>query len=102
MLATTRGRFIAMSTPAGKRGWFYEAWSRGDGWQKLEVKARDCPRISKEYLDEEMGALGPMQFSQEYCCEFIDSETSAFNTDLIEAALVDNFEPFFGRALCYA
>jgi hypothetical protein len=102
MLATTRGRFIAMTTPSGKRGWFYEAWTRGEGWERIEVKGRDCPRISKEFLDEEMMMLGPMQFAQEYECQFIDSETSAFNTDLIEAALVDNFEPFFERSLCYA
>jgi hypothetical protein len=101
MLATTRGRFIALSTPSGKRGWFYDAWTRGEGWERIEVKGRDCPRIAKEFLDEEMTLIGPMQFAQEYGCEFIDSETSAFNTDLIEAALVDNFEPFFGRALCY-
>jgi Terminase large subunit, T4likevirus-type, N-terminal len=94
MLATTRGRFIAMTTPSGKRGWFYEAWSSGEGWERIEVKARDCPRISKEFLDEELSALGPMQFAQEYECEFIDSETSAFNSELIEAALVNDFAPF--------
>jgi Terminase large subunit, T4likevirus-type, N-terminal len=94
MLATTNGRFIALSTPAGKRGWWYEAWSRGEGWERIEVKARDCPRISKEFLTEELSALGPMQFAQEYECEFIDSETSAFNSELIEAALVNDFAPF--------
>jgi hypothetical protein len=29
MLATTSGRFIALSTPAGRRGWFFEAWEHG-------------------------------------------------------------------------
>jgi hypothetical protein len=38
MLATTNGRFIGLSTPAGKRGWFYEAWSQGDGWERVSVK----------------------------------------------------------------
>jgi Terminase large subunit, T4likevirus-type, N-terminal len=98
MLATTRGRFLAMSTPAGKRGWFYEAWERGEGWERVQVRAEDCPRISAEFLKEEMSALGPMQFSQEYECQFIDNETSVFNSELIEAALVDDFEPFLARA----
>jgi hypothetical protein len=71
MLATTRGRFLAMSTPAGKRGWFYEAWERGEGWERVQVRAEDCPRISAEFLKEEMSALGPMQFSQEYECQFM-------------------------------
>lgn len=95
MLATTNGRFFAMTTPAGKRGWFYEAWQHGDGWERIEVKGRDCPRIPKEFLDEELKDLGPMRFAQEYECEFIDSETNVFATDLIEAALVDDFTPFF-------
>jgi tRNA(Met) C34 N-acetyltransferase TmcA len=32
MLAASKdnGRLIALSTPAGKRGWFFEAWSGGD------------------------------------------------------------------------
>jgi Terminase large subunit, T4likevirus-type, N-terminal len=98
MLATTRGRFIAMSTPAGKRGWFYEAWERGEGWERVRVEAKDCPRISADFLKEEMSALGPMQFSQEYECQFIDNETSVFNSGLVEAALTDDFEPFLMRA----
>jgi len=95
MLATTGGRFFALSTPAGKRGWYYESWINGDGWDRVQVKADECPRITKEFLADELEALGPMRFAQEYQCEFIDSETSVFNSDLIQAALTNDFEPFF-------
>jgi hypothetical protein len=96
MLATTNGRFIALSTPAGKRGWFYDSWIDGEGWERVAIKGAECPRISPEFLDEERQALGPMRFSQEYECEFIDSETSVFNTDLIQQALTNvDFQPFF-------
>jgi hypothetical protein len=98
MLATTNGRFIALSTPAGKRGWFYEAWTNGQGWERVSVKGVDCPRISKEFLEEERQAFGPMRFAQEYECEFIDSETSVFNSDLIQQAMTDEFQPFFSIA----
>ncbi len=98
MLATTNGRFIALSTPAGKRGWFHEFWVNGDGWERISVKGVDCPRISADFLEEERQALGPMRFSQEYECEFIDSETSVFNSDLIQKAMTDDFETFFGIA----
>ena len=97
MLATTSGRFFALSTPAGKRGWFYEAWSLGEGWERVTVKGRECPRISAAFLEEERSALGPMRFSQEYECEFIDAETSVFASELIEQALTDDFQPFFTR-----
>ena len=76
----------------------YEAWERGEGWERVRVEAKDCPRISAEFLKEEMSALGPMQFSQEYECQFIDNETSVFNSELIEAALTDDFAPFLARA----
>jgi hypothetical protein len=35
--------------------------------------------------------LGPMLFRQEFEGEFIDSDTSAFSSELIELALVDQF-----------
>jgi hypothetical protein len=94
-LAATGGRFFALSTPAGKRGWFYSAWNNeGAGWEKVMVKATECSRIKPEFLAEEMGQLGPMIYSQEYDCQFIDPETSVFRTELIERALVSDFEPF--------
>jgi hypothetical protein len=97
MLATTSGRFFALTTPAGKRGWFYEAWSHGEGWERVTVKGRECPRILPSFLEEERSALGPLRFSQEYECEFIDPETSLFASELIEQALTDDFEPFLAR-----
>lgn len=94
MLATTNGRFLGLSTPAGKRGWFYESWTNGDGWERIKVTGPECPRISAEFLEAELQALGPMRFAEEYLCEFHDAETSAFSTALIEQALTDEFEPF--------
>jgi hypothetical protein len=94
MLATTAGRFFALSTPAGKRGWFYEEWDHGNGWEKIEVKAQDCARISPAFLKEERQVIGELRFRQEYCCEFIDSETAVFNSDLIGKALRDDFDRF--------
>jgi Terminase large subunit, T4likevirus-type, N-terminal len=93
-LASTNGRFFALSTPKGKRGWFYEQWTRGEGWERVQVKADECPRISADFLKEEQAQLGPMVYSQEYECSFIDPETSVFSTDLIQAAMDDSFELF--------
>jgi hypothetical protein len=93
-LAATNGRFCGLSTPAGKRGWFYEAWTKGEGWERVQVKANECARIKPEFLAEELAQLGLMIFSQEYMCEFIDPQTSVFATELIQAAMVDDFEPF--------
>lgn len=95
-LATTRGKLIAMSTPWGKRGWFYKEWAYGgDAWRRFTLRAEDCPRISKDFLDEERRSLGPFLFQQEYECEFLDAESSVFSTDLIEQALSDEVRPLW-------
>jgi hypothetical protein len=94
MLAISDGKMFALTTPKGKRGWFYEQWLRGVGWHRVMVRASECQRISQEFLDQEREILGPMMYAQEYECEFIDDTTQAFDTELIRRALVDDFRPF--------
>src|SRR4029077_16036981 len=71
MLAVSGGRLICLSTPFGKRGFFYDAWSEGgDDWKRIEVPADKIPRIKPECLQEERRAYGPSYYRQEYCCSF--------------------------------
>jgi hypothetical protein len=95
MLAVSNGNLFALTTPAGKRGWFYEQWLRGIGWQRISIKSTECARISAEFLDQEREQLGSLIFSQEYLCEFHDEVGSAFLADLIAATLTDSFPPLF-------
>jgi hypothetical protein len=93
MLATSKGRLIALTTPAGKRGWFYDAWI-GDGtWHRVKVPATECSRITKEFLDEELRELGASRFSEEYALEFIDPDSAAFPSDIITNAFTDAVRP---------
>lgn len=96
MLATKAdGRLIALTTPAGKRGFFYEAW-HGDGdWLHIEVPASQCPRISKEFLDEEFKELGAARFSEEYGLEFRDNEEAVFPVAVIERAFTNEVDPLW-------
>lgn len=95
MLATTQGRFVALTTPYGKRGWFYEAWEHGDGWHRTKVTAEDCPRIDPEWLAEERRLVGDWQFRQEYLCEFVDTDEQFFASELIEAAMSNEVAPLW-------
>src|SRR5437899_335072 len=46
MLAVGNGDLRLMSTPAGKRGFFYEEWANGgDRWERVSVPASECGRI---------------------------------------------------------
>ncbi len=70
MLAVSRGRLVALSTPFGQRGWFYRAW-QGDGpWHKVRVQWQECPRITAAFIAEEERALGRSWVAQEYECSF--------------------------------
>jgi hypothetical protein len=87
MLAVSGGRLVALSTPFGKRGWYWEAWDKGGaGWERFEVPATACPRIPAAFLAEEERTLGPFWFEQEYLCRFLDSQQHAFRAADIAAA----------------
>jgi hypothetical protein len=57
MLAVSRGRLVALSTPFGQRGWFYEEWIGAGPWKKIHVPWTQCPRIRPEFIAEETRAL---------------------------------------------
>ncbi len=95
MLATSNGRLVGMSTPFGKRGWYWREWSEGKTWERTEIDATKVPRISKEFLEEERQAMGSFWFDQEYMCQFKESTDTFFPYDLVEAALRDDIKPLY-------
>src|SRR5437764_8952776 len=65
MLAVSNGRMICLSTPYGKRGFFFDAWANGgDDWARIEVPADRIGRITPEFLMQERRALGYSWFRQ--------------------------------------
>ena len=79
-----------MSTPYGKRGFFWETWDRGGaGWHRVESPATENPRITAEQLEEERSLLGGAYFEQEFLCKFVDNGTQVFCTQLVEQAGFD-------------
>jgi hypothetical protein len=95
MLAVSNGRLIALSTPFGQRGWFYEAWRSDEAWERFRVTADQCPRITPRFLVEEKLALGERWFRQEYMCSFEDTMDAVFSTEDIEAAMSNDLKPLF-------
>jgi hypothetical protein len=87
MLAVSNGRLVALSTPFGQRGWFYEAWHGPEPWFRVKVPATDCPRISAEFLAAERRALGPRWYAMEYGLEFLGLAGAVFDAADVDAAL---------------
>jgi hypothetical protein len=96
MLAVSGGRLIALSTPFGKRGWWYHEWTEGEGWERVRVTAEQCPRIPARFLAEERAALGDWWYRQEYGCEFVETTGQLFSSESVLGALSADVVPLFG------
>ena len=93
-LAVSDGDLWLLSTPYGKRGFFYEAWEHGGPeWERVSVAATDCSRISAAFLETARRDMGGAWFAQEYLCNFVDSEGSVFGRDVVERALDELIQP---------
>ncbi len=96
MLAVADGDLWLMSTPWGKRGFFWEAWANGGPeWERVSVPATECPRIKASFLEEERRSLGSRAFRQEYMCEFAEADDAVFTREMIERAFCNDIEPLF-------
>ena len=66
VIAVSRGQTVLISSPFGKRGFFYNEWANApDSWHKVRVSWRDCPRLTPEWLAVERMRPG-MDVEQEY------------------------------------
>ncbi len=92
MLAVSGGRLLALSTPFGTRGWWYEAWKSDEPWERYEIPATECPRIPPEFLEEEKRTLGKWWFDQEYLCQFLDAQNQPFGREDIDKAFEEEIE----------
>jgi hypothetical protein len=88
-------RIMALSTPWGRRGWWYKEWSEGVGWQKVHITADQCPRISPEFLARERRILPAWVFLSEYYGVFGETLAAVFRHEDIEGLLSDDVAPLF-------
>jgi hypothetical protein len=105
MLAVSGGALMMLTTPYGKRGVFFEEWTKGEesspsgiGWERYEVPASECPRISPEFLAEERGSLPARIYRQEYECSFEEIEDQVFSFEDVQAAMTSDVTPLFKEA----
>ena len=98
MLAVSGGRLALLSTPFGKRGFYWQEYQDRASWDYYEVPATQCPRIPQAFLDEERRKLGDLWFRSEYCCEFVDNISSVFTYEQVMGAFSREVVPLFGVA----
>ena len=94
MLATCNGKLIAISTPFGQRGWFFEAWGSDEPWLRARITAENCPRITKAFLEEELKSLGERYFRQNYSCSFEAGIDTVFDLEVVRSSISSEIQPF--------
>jgi hypothetical protein len=93
MLALSRGRHLIMSTPFGKRGFFYETMSgKIPGWDTWTIPVTASHILSEEFLQEERAILGDAWYRQEWLCDFLDESSSLFSEALITGTISQDVE----------
>ncbi len=94
--ATGGGRIIALSTPYGTRGWWWEAWRdtglEAEPWERYEVTAAECPHILPAFLAHEKRRMGAWWFDQEYRCIFRDAQDSVFRQVDIDRMFSEDYD----------
>ena len=89
MLAVSDGDLWLMSTPYGRRGFFYDTWVNCDpDWLRIEAPASECPRIKPAFLKRMKASMSERKYRQEYCCEFVGDDDSLFDEALIQSLIV--------------
>ena len=89
MLAVSRGQLLAISTPRGRRGWWFKAATEPkNGWEVTTVQASRSRRLSPEFLAGERADMTDLDYRQEYECQFVDGAGSLFAADDVFAAVV--------------
>jgi len=95
------GRLVCLSTPFGKRGFFYDEWEHGgDAWQRVRITWKDCPRIRPEFIAMEKLSMGESWVRQEYECSFEALEGLVYPdfealcaVDALPEAMIQAFQP---------
>ncbi|HYH65429.1 MAG TPA: terminase family protein [Urbifossiella sp.] len=98
MLILGKCDLLALTTPFGKVGWFFNLWDdekQSRYWRKWKITAYECPRIRRDVLAEHAATMPPRWFNQEYMCEFNDAVDAVFGKTVIDAAErdIDLFAP---------
>ena len=93
-MSRTNGEVLA-STPMGKRGAFYRAWTfGGEAWFRVfgPVDVEHPGSISREFLDAERARSGADYFDQEYLCVFLDRDSHMFGDDDMQTVFTQDLE----------
>ena len=102
MLSVTKGTLDISSTPRGRQGYFYECSDKcpkvKKNFTRFYINAEDCPRHTKQFLEEERESMTKLEYAQEYIAKFLDEIKQFFPDELIRSCFTTmDYSTFQGR-----
>jgi hypothetical protein len=93
MLSVTRGSMDIASTPFGKKhkdgsAKFFYKCSLNDKFKKYYISAEDCPRHTKEFLEEQRKRMSKLAYAQEYLAVFTDELRRIFDDEMLKRVCI--------------
>lgn len=101
MLVTTGGDIILISTPHGKKGFFYEAYHSEEfktwhinSWDNLKNRpvSADWTQLQRDkaigHMEAERKRMSEREFGQEYLGQFLDDLSQFFPDEVIRKAMI--------------
>ncbi len=79
------GRVLAISTPAGREGFFHQQWTQGHG-SKVHALSVNIPRLAKK-VEFDRRFMSDLRFRQEHLCEFLGAGIPVIGHDVLERAM---------------
>lgn len=103
MLLTTGGDIILLSTPHGKKGYFYDCYNN-ENFHTFHVNSIEIMEVrpiseswskfqrekALEFLESEKQRMSRKEFGQEYLGQFIDDLTQFFPDDIIKKCMIQH------------
>lgn len=92
-IANTEGDFICISTPNGRRGFFYDLWYEENEYYKLaqSYTVSHGLLLSESYVNSKKNDLR-IDFEQEFNCQFTTTKNAAFPPALFARETLENYE----------
>jgi len=82
-LAVTKGLIWLLSTPWLREGYYAECFN-DPSFTSFHQSSEDCPRITKEFLEQQKKRFTKTQYEQMYKGEFVDDAHRIFSDSWIE------------------
>lgn len=89
------GRLVVLSTPNGKRGWFWGQWDSGADWERHRVTVAESAQWTPKRIAAQEAILGPFKAASELWCKFEGSGSSVFPQEDIDGAYRAELETVF-------